>query len=144
MILEEGNYQFMAGASSEDIRQEITVFLKGSKAPDRNPFAVTYAIQYDESNDCFVHRGTKGHTTNGSTSMIPGKAGEDPDRVMFERKEKITGNLCYRDFRIDSIPEQIRLRICAVEDGEITLTAKKQGSPQAESHVELQRAGRMI
>ncbi len=129
MILEEGNYQFMAGASSEDIRQEITVFLKGSKAPDRNPFAVTYAIQYDESNDCFVHRGTKGHTTNGSTSMIPGKAGEDPDRVMFERKEKITGNLCYRDFRIDSIPEQIRLRICAVEDGEITLTAKKQGEP---------------
>lgn len=126
MILEEGEYLFMAGASSEDIRQKVKIALKGSKAPLRNPFAVTLAIQYDESRNCFVHRGTKGHTINGSTCMIPGKAGEDPDKILSEMGEQAACDLFYRDFMIDQIPGQIRLRICAVEDGEIILTFTKQ------------------
>lgn len=126
MILEEGDYQFMAGASSEDIRQKVTVFLKGSKAPDRDPFAVTFAVQYDKSEHCFIHRGTKGHTTDGRSCVIPGRAGEDPDRALPGMREKAAGHLYYGDFMIDSFPGQIRLRICAVEDGEVTLTAIKQ------------------
>ena len=38
MILEDGMYQFMAGASSQDIRLEQSIEIDGTHAGKRNPF----------------------------------------------------------------------------------------------------------
>lgn len=129
LVFEEGDYTFMAGASSQDIRQQTTVHLQdvSSKKPagSRNPFEKTLAIQYDDYENCFIHRGTKGHTMEGHTCILPGKPGDAPDTISQKQQgltEKISGLANYRDFLFDRLPEKVSLRICAVEDGEIELS----------------------
>lgn len=117
MLLEEGVYLFMTGASCADIRQKLLINLPGDKTPLRNPYEVTYAIRYDSYQNCFVHRGTKGHTQNGSTCMIPGKAGDEPDYTDTKAGDKVSGKLLYRDFLFDKAPKEMQFRICAVEEG---------------------------
>lgn len=121
MLLEEGDYLFMAGASSADIRQEVHMKIKGGRASARNPYGETIAVRYDRYENCFVHRGTKGHTVDGLICVIPGKAGDDPDHTDINAKEKTIGMLEYRDFDFRTMPKAVRFRLCAVENGEITL-----------------------
>ena len=129
LLLEEGDYTFMVGASAEDIRLHQTVFVEGTKAGFRNPFAETKAEQYDAYENCFIHKGCKGHTTTKETAVIPGKPGENPDFVDKTAEKKVAGALSYRDFKFDKQPEKIRLYLCVLEDGEVTLTAEsKSGS----------------
>lgn len=120
LLLEDSIYTFMAGASSKDIRQKKSIFISGKKAPVRNPFARTKAVQYDDYDNCFVHRGTKGHTPDGVTCMIPGKAGEAADSVADG--EKISGSLEYRDFVFEKQPKEVILKVCGVESGKIKLS----------------------
>ena len=134
MLLEESAYTFMAGASSKDIRQKKTVFVSGGKAPDRNPFERTKAVQYDDYENCFVHRGTKGHTPDGSTCMIPGKAGDAPDSI--SDGEKIQGSLEYRDFVFEKQPSEVVLKACGVEDGKIRLFCTEQGEKECTVAIE--------
>lgn len=129
LVFEEGDYTFMAGASSQDIRQQISVRLNNPSAKkpaeNRNPFGKTLAIQYDDYENCFIHRGTKGHTMEGHTCILPGKPGDAPDKVCQGKQkstEKISGLVSYGDFLFDRLPEKVFLRICAVEDGEIELS----------------------
>ena len=124
MLLEDGEYTFMAGASCADIRQSVTIFISGEKAPDRDPFKVTQAFSYDHSEGCFIHRGTKGHTMTGSTCIIPGKPGDDPNSVDKKATDKSSCVLFYGDFVFDSLPTGVRLRVCGIENGEISLTCQ--------------------
>lgn len=80
MLLEQGNYQFMVGASSKDIRQEQTIYLKGEQAGTRDPYEETEAEYYDDYHNMFLHRGRE-----GQTAVITGKPGDDPDE-MAERE----------------------------------------------------------
>ena len=129
LVFEEGGYTFMAGASSQDIRQEVSVRLKNPSAKkpaeNRNPFGKTLAIQYDDYENCLIHRGTKGHTMEGRTCILPGEPGDAADIVCRERQEaaeRISGLVKYRDFLFDRIPEKVSVRICAVEDGEMEIS----------------------
>lgn len=124
MLLEDGEYTFMAGASCEDIRQSVTILISGEKAPERDPFAVTQAFSYDSSEGCFIHRGTKGHTMTGSTCIIPGKPGDDPDFVDKRAAQKPFCVLHYGDFAFDRLPTRVKLRICGVDNGEILLSCQ--------------------
>lgn len=127
MKLESSIYTFMAGASSKDIRQQASVSIEGDIQKARNPFALTEAVQYDCSKNCFIHRGTKEHTMEQKTCVIPGKPGDEPDFVDKSRDKHEVCELFYKDFEFSRLPEKIRLRICAVEDGKIYLYCKKQG-----------------
>ena len=53
MILEDGTYQFMAGASSQDIRLEQSIEIDGTHAGKRNPFQATAADCYDAYDHMF-------------------------------------------------------------------------------------------
>lgn len=128
LLLEEGEYIFMAGASAQDIRLRHSIFIDGSKAGFRNPFSETKAEQYDGYENCFIHKGCKGHTTTGETALIPGKAGDHPDFVDKNGEKKILGVLSYRDFKFNKQPEKIRLYLCALEDGDVTLTVESKGN----------------
>lgn len=130
-ILEEGNYTLMAGASACDIRQKETFYIKGEKAPLRNPFVTTKAEQYDDYENCFLHRGAKGHTTPDNTCVIPGKAGDAADIVDKTAEEKVCCELSYRDFAFEKIPEKVMLRVCGVEDGEVELCCKASALAEA-------------
>lgn len=128
LVFEEGDYTFMAGVSSQDIRQQVSLHLQDASmekpAGSRNPYGKTLAIQYDDYENCFIHRGTKGHTMEGHTCILPGKPGDAPDTVSRGEQgitEKISGLVSYRDFLFDRLPAKVSLRICAVEDGEIEL-----------------------
>lgn len=129
LVFEEGDYTFMAGASSRDIRQQVSLHLQSTStenpAGSRNPYEKTLAIQYDDYENSFIHRGMKGHTMEGHTCILPGKPGDAPNTVSRQKQEishKISGIVSYRDFLFDRLPEKVSLRICAVEDGEIELS----------------------
>ncbi len=116
MLLEEGVYTFMAGASSKDIRQRVSMELKGSeripagKAPARDPFTGTEGSRYDDYENCYIHRGTKGHTTTGKTALVPGTE----------------GRAVYRDFVFPRQPKEICLNLCAVESGTVSVSCMEE------------------
>ncbi len=131
MKLEDSVYLFMAGASSGDIRQQASLIIKGEAQEMRNPFESTEAVFYDSSRSCFVHRGAKGHTMERKTCIIPGRPGDNPDTVCKTEadsleKPKVSCELYYRDFMFERQPVKVSLRVCGVEDGEITFSAGKQ------------------
>lgn len=140
MILETGTYLFMAGASSKDIRQIESLSLKGEKAPNRNPFAATQAMQYDAYENCFLHRGTKGHTMEGLTCVIPGKAGEETDFVDNTLDKTEGGVLFYKDFVFTKQPNEFVMNCCALEDGEITISCVAQDGNKKICKIDIQKA----
>lgn len=139
MLLESGTYTIMVGASSKDIRQKKSIAIEGKIAPDRNPFDVTKAVQYDEYENCFIHRGTKGHTMEGSTCVIPGKAGDNPDCV--EMQEKVQAKLWYRDVLFSGQPKEFCMKICPLESGEITLCCENEGGKGTECRISVKENG---
>ena len=120
-LLEESDYTFLAGASSGDIRQQAYLHIAGGTVPERDPFVMAKAERYDDYENCFLHRGAKGHTTADDTCVIPGRAGDAPDVVCGQ---KLSGSLSYRDFCFEKQPTIVTLRVCGVEAGEILLTCK--------------------
>lgn len=128
MLLEEGVYTFMAGASSKDIRQSVSVKLQGGKtgalekvpvgkAPDRDPFVKTEGIQYDAYENCLIHRGEKNHTIAGVTCVVP-------------KENNKKAGVIYRDFLFEREPKEVCLKICAVSAGTVSLscTGEKTGA----------------
>ncbi len=138
MLLEDGEYTFMAGASSLDIRQEVTIKIDGEKAPARDPYTETQAIQYDASEGCFLHRGTKGHTMVGSTCVIPGKAGDLPDIVDNIANSNVVCALQYCDFVFSKQPTEVALKVCAVEEGTIVLTLSSESANVSQVEIKVQ------
>lgn len=126
LILEEGDYTFMAGASSQDIRIQATVAIAGTKAGKRDAFAMTQAFSYDDYENCFIHKAFKYHNPNCATCVIPGKANDNPDVVDNSLEKKVSGVLSYRDMEFTQLPKQVELKVCGVEEGEITLSLKPQ------------------
>lgn len=133
MKLESGVYTFMAGASSRDIRQQASLTINGDVQEFRNPFEPTEAVLYDGSRNCFIHKGTKGHTMERKTCIIPGRPGDDPNATESKStesddldKQKVSCELYYQDFMFEQLPKKVLLRTCAVEDGEITCSVGKQ------------------
>lgn len=139
MLLEAGVYTFMAGASSKDIRKSVSMELKEGnaagtgttpveKAPERNPFEKTEAIRYDEYENCFIHRGEKGHTITGAACIIPGKAGDPADTLeresVFNKAETVSGKAVYRDFVFERQPREVCLKVCAVSAGAVSLSCR--------------------
>lgn len=133
MKLESGVYTFMAGASSRDIRQQASLSIERDRQEKRNPFEPTEAVLYDSSRNCFIHRGTKGHTMKRKTCVIPGRPGDKPDcmnevsdEINNFENQKLSCELYYRDFLFERLPKKILLRACAVEDGEVGISVKRQ------------------
>ena len=124
MLLEQGNYQFMAGASSKDIRQEQTIYLKGEQAGTRDPYEETEAEYYDDYHNMFLHRGRV-----GQTAVITGKPGDDPDEVPSIKTE---GELEYRDFLFKEAPQKLILYLSLLEETGITVTGKQTVSIKAD------------
>lgn len=124
MLLEQGNYQFMVGASSKDIRQEQTIYLKGEQAGTRDPYEETEAEYYDDYHNMFLHRGRE-----GQTAVITGKPGDDPDEVP---SIKTKGELEYRDFQFPEAPQKLILYLILLEETEITVTGKQTISIKAD------------
>ena len=130
MLLESGDYTFLAGASSGDIRQQAVIHLEGGSIGKRSPWEVTAADRYDDYENCFIHKGVEGYTC-----VIPGKAGDRPDEVSPAAPEgntavpeKIKSVLTYRDFCFDRTPEEAVFILYALEDGEIRLTITPEAS----------------
>ena len=130
MLLESGDYTFMAGASSGDIRQQAVLRLEGETAGKRSPWEVTAADRYDDYENCFIHKGVEGYTC-----VIPGKAGDKPDEVKAELPQnngalpaKIKSVLVYRDFCFERAPEETTFTLYALEDGKIKLTVTPEAS----------------
>lgn len=123
MKLESGIYTFMACASSKDIRQQVSFAIEGDKEQKRNPFEATKAVLYDSSRNCFIHKAVIGHDTKGKICVIPGKPGDKADVVDKERGNKVSCELVYRDFKFEKLPEKLMISVCAVEDGEIYISA---------------------
>ena len=124
MLLEQGNYQFMVGASSKDIRQEQTIYLKGEQAGTRDPYEETETEYYDDYHNMFLHRGRE-----GQTAVITGKPGDDPDEVPSIKTE---GELEYRDFQFPEAPQKLILYLILLEETEITVTGKQTISIKAD------------
>lgn len=124
MLLEQGNYQFMVGASSKDIRQEQTIYLKGEQAGTRDPYEETEAEYYDDYHNMFLHRGRE-----GQTAVITGKPGDDPDEVPSIKTE---GELEYRDFQFPEAPQKLILYLILLEETEITVIGKQTISIKAD------------
>lgn len=116
MILEEGTYQFMAGASSQDIRLEQSIEIDGTHAGKRNPFQTTDADCYDTYDHMFLHRGI-----NGSCCVISGCAGDDPDEV---KKYPVKGTLIYHDFVFGKKPLKLNITLKVLETVTVTVTGK--------------------
>lgn len=136
MKLESSVYTFMAGASSKDIRQQVSLFIDGDEEEKRDPFEKTQAVLYDSSRGCFIHRGAKGHTVKGETCVIPGRPGDDPDAADKSAEALVCGELSYRDFFFEKKPEKILLKVCGTEDGEISLYSSRENSIDAGGNVE--------
>lgn len=124
MILEDGEYLFEAGASSQDIRQQQTLVLHGEKAGFRDPFAVTQAVRYDDYANCFIHRGTIGHAMHGETCMIPGQAGDMPDAAERAGSDQVKGELVYRDFLFTGQASAFIFTACVTEKAGIRVVAE--------------------
>ena len=107
MILEDGTYQFMAGASSQDIRLEQSIEIDGTHAGKRNPFQATAADCYDAYDHMFLHRGI-----NGSSCVIPGCAGDDPDEM---KEQPVSGKLIYHDFVFSKKPLRLNITLKVLE-----------------------------
>lgn len=136
MKLESGIYTFMACASSKDIRQQVSFAIEGDKEQKRNPFEATKAVLYDSSRNCFIHKAVIGHDTKGKICVIPGKPGDKADVVDKERGNKVSCELVYRDFKFEKLPEKLMISVCAVEDGEIYISAGVQDKT-AENEIRL-------
>lgn len=124
MIREEGDHTFMVGACAKDIRLQETVFLSGTKAGSRDAFSLTQAFRYDDYENCFIHRAFRYHNPDCATCMIPGKANDEPDIVDNSLNKKINGVLSYRDMEFKKLPEQICMKVCGVEEGEVRLSLR--------------------
>ena len=122
MLLEDGEYTFLAGASSRDIRQKAVICLEGKKTGVRSPWEVTAADRYDDYDNCFIHKGT-----DGFTCVIPGKAGDNPDMPEHTSGQKATGELLYHDFLFDRNPCGMVLNIYALEEGSMRISFCAQG-----------------
>lgn len=116
MILEDGNYQFMVGASSQDIRLEQSIMIDGLHAGKRNPFQTTAADCYDAYDHMFLHRGI-----NGSSCVIPGSAGDDPDMI---GECPVEGTLIYHDFVFYKKPRKLNITLKVLETAHITVTGE--------------------
>lgn len=121
MILEDSEYTFMAGSSSKDIREKVCLAVKGETASSRNLFRVTKAVQYDEYENCFIHRGSSEHTIEERTCVIPGKPGDMPEEVKEQETDKQEAVLWYRDAMFEKQPKEAVFYVCGVENGSITL-----------------------
>lgn len=126
MKIESSTYTFMAGASSEDIRQTAAIEICGDEPVVRNPLEKTDAVLYDRSSNCFVHKGME----NG-TCIIPGKAGDCPDTVDMTRAEKISGRLEYDDVVFVKQPEKMCLHVQALEEGTISISCVEKNEENA-------------
>lgn len=124
MMLEDGEYLFEAGASSQDIRQQQTIVLHGEKAGFRDPFAVTQAVRYDDYMNCFIHRGTIGHAMHGETCVIPGQAGDIPDAAESAGSDQVKGELVYRDFLFTGQASALIFTACVTEEAGIRVVAE--------------------
>ena len=124
MILEDGTYQFMAGASSQDIRLEQSIEIDGTHAGKRNPFQATAADCYDAYDHMFLHRGI-----NGSSCVIPGCAGDDPDEM---KKQPVSGKLIYHDFVFSKKPLRLNITLKVLEPVKVTVTGKNVATVTAE------------
>lgn len=128
MLLESGEYIFLAGASSRDIRQRATIYLEGKKMGLRSPWKVTAADRYDDYKNCFIHKGTEGFTCT-----IPGKAGDSPDAAETAGGKKEAGICIYHDFLFERVPEELVMCMHALEEGRIQITVYSRESQETDS-----------
>lgn len=61
-LLEEGEYEIMAGASSADIRQSVVISLEGQKRTSRDGFQKGEAECFDRARGHVLHKGHLGYT----------------------------------------------------------------------------------
>ena len=119
MILESGIYTFMVGSSSQDMRENAQIWIKGEEIKNRNPFTITEGKQYDSYENCFIHKGIEGYTC-----IIPGIPGVDTDSKAQEMKSQdsnILAKMNYKDFYFKTEPTTIMVTISVLEKGKITI-----------------------
>jgi beta-glucosidase len=74
--VETGEYRFAVGASSSDIRETVTLKIKGEKIPKRNMGKLTPAVNYDDKREIELrydrkseHHYVHAHAFNGSSAI---------------------------------------------------------------------------
>lgn len=107
MVLEEGSYTILAGASSEDIRLERTLSIGGVKIPPRNAESVTKADHYDDCKGAVLYQG------------------HDSKCAVYAKTE--TAELLYRDFVFEKTPRKIHVLFQGEGSGTVELYAAEQG-----------------
>lgn len=107
MVLEEGSYTILAGASSEDIRLEQTLSIGGVKIPPRNAESVTKADHYDDCKGAVLYQG------------------HDSKCAVYAKTE--TAELLYRDFVFEKTPRKIHVLFQGEGSGTVELYAAEQG-----------------
>ncbi len=125
MILEDSDYKFVIGASSEDIRLETTIHVNGTVIPSRDMSKAISCDHYDSYDNLYLHRGH-----DGKPCILPKKALGSSN--LPERGDAVYQDVCfrvhYKKLMLDmKAEEQGTVTVWYGEDkiGEITLEAMK-------------------
>jgi hypothetical protein len=106
MVLEDGGYTFMVGASSLDIRGEAAIAIPGVKIGNRAPYTYTKAMNYDDYRNIYLHRGTKHEDGSYTTCVAPLSAGAG---------RYSSCKIIYNDFVFDKAPAKILVDVLPTE-----------------------------
>ncbi len=123
LVLEDGVYVIEAGASSQDIRRTLRIEIDGETAVMRDPFVWTAAVQYDDYEHCFLHRGNKKHMQINDACVMPGAAGDDLRRMGNDAK----GSVLYRSMQFKKKPRAFCAALRALQPGKLTLFCESEG-----------------
>ena len=104
MILEAGEYIFRVGASSKDIRGQMSVEIPGETLATRLPEQYTKAVNYDDYRHIQLCRGEKNEDGGYSTCVAPLAAVKSAGRYS-------SCKIIYNDFIFTKIPHFIRVDV---------------------------------
>ena len=108
MILEAGEYIFRAGASSKDIRGQMSVTIPGEKVTSRCPNSYTEAINYDDYRNIQLFRGPQNEDSSYKICVAPKAAVEAAGRYS-------SCKIIFNDFYFNEVPKVIKMDVLPEE-----------------------------
>ncbi|MCL2050674.1 MAG: glycoside hydrolase family 3 C-terminal domain-containing protein [Lachnospiraceae bacterium] len=108
MVLEAGDYIFKAGASSLDIRSEMSVRIPGEVIKTRCPDSYTKALNYDDYRNVELYRGPQNEDGGYKTCVAPKAAPHAAGRYS-------SCKIIYNDFLFTEVPRFIKADVLPQE-----------------------------